>query len=315
MINGTTFPTTIPDALCYDIYRTNSLTDWSQDWESFCDEEFVFWGPEFAYHFPKGFEDWIANWDSIPGGGGDCRYKQRHDCPVSMNHVTHQWVDEVDSIQMEGAGPLTPLVQSCAGDNPCLLITETLAEQLRAAKLDGLVIKEASVMNDYDPDYHHRYAADPERTGERFFFLAGPNPLLAMPPVLDSEAPNACPSCGYGPIICPRCGYISDAWCSQCGVQMYNADSPPEVAAKQVDIASIYAPEEHQQANGAIDLARCDTLWDFSGTSRISRKMLDVLIGLDAGPMLIVPVKVLFPDGSIGYTERDAKPPIQLRQP
>jgi len=89
---------------------------------------------------------------------------------------------------------------------------------------------------------------------------------------------------------------------------MYNANSPPEVAAKQIDTATIYAPEEHQQANGAIDLARCDTLWDFSGTSRVSRKMLDVLIDLDAGPMLIVPVKVLFPDGQLGYSRQDAVP-------
>ncbi|TWT86941.1 hypothetical protein Mal64_37710 [Pseudobythopirellula maris] len=311
MINRTTFPTTIPDALFYDIYRTSSLTDWSQDWESFCEDEFVFWGPEFAYYFPRGFEDWVAEWDSIPGGGGRCLYGQRHDCSVSPSHVTHKWANDVQFVEINGKGPLTPLVQEYAGSNPYLLFTETLAKQLSATNLSGLGVRKAELCYANSS----RYATEPERIGEQLYFLAGPNPLLTIPPTLNPEAPNSCPFCGYGPVICPKCGSRTGAKCPRCGIQMYNADSPPELVAKQIDTASIYASKEHQLANGAIDLARCDTLWDFSGINRVSRKMLDVLIDLDAGPMLIVPVKALFPDGRVGFTEAEAKPLIQLHQP
>lgn len=142
MINHATFPTRVPDALYYDIYRTYSYTDWTQGWEGFCEDHVAFWGPDFAYHFPRGFEEWVANgwreqWENyqVPGGGGGARYGKRHDCSISSRHVTHRWVSEMDMADIDGRGPLTAILQDNETCDAYLLITQQLAEQLREVEL------------------------------------------------------------------------------------------------------------------------------------------------------------------------------------
>ena len=62
------------------------------------------------------------------------------------------------------------------------------------------------------------------------------------------------------------------------------------------------------RARGAIDWARCETKWDFSGTSDYSRTAFRILTEWGAYPLDVMPRKVLFEDNTIGYTRDDAVP-------
>jgi hypothetical protein len=222
---------------------------------------------------------WIVSDFEPPGGkqvvGAECAYaevvsfeqRDRHDCPVDKTHVSCQVI--IPTLVDLFSGPEAPFIPNFSDG----LVSERLAEQLRASPLKNVEIHPVELTE------------DPRGPQPKVFALIFSGPEICRLGWSGPEADNSCPFCHFKPLFCTGCR-SGTFFCPKCGkdcivLEREFTPGDPRIVLKPTPaLGEIVDPR----------------LWDgsdFCGGScgTITRRALDWLLSVHAAPFRAQPLR------------------------
>ena len=166
------------------------------------------------------------------------------------------------------------------GDGP-RFSSRRLAEKINTAGLSGLrfeptVIKK--IVDRFDAAINPSFDIDVVE----WMFVGTPCYRLAT----IQGAPNACPFCGFGPIVCNKCGHLQD-YCPECGDYMFKPNDAgiPGLHMEREDESQSIVAGQFWDGSDAI----CSR--DYS-VGFVTRRFVEFLIAIKAEPFYAMQIAV-----------------------
>jgi hypothetical protein len=207
------------------------------------------------------------------------RIVERFKCPVDEAHGLDVEVFAYELDVTYAPNPFTPFMSEV--DH--VIVNEWLADRLKRSELRGYRLLPTKTRD--LPEWFKDATTTPL---PNVFQLTFDGIYPVQIPRVEPASANKCPFCGAGPVVCPECGHSRNP-CAECGEKwgvpaaLHKGDSDRRIKIEGA-------------GNGiaVIDARRWGGV-DFMGYSHggyVTRRALDWLLSIHAGPFLAEPIAV-----------------------
>jgi hypothetical protein len=196
----------------------------------------------------------------------------RHGCSLASNHVTECY-GAPHQIDLFGGPLLSAFVVFGTG----ALVIEPFCRKLNAAKFLGVHLVECTIN-----------VTQTKHVPPPLFLLEAQGRNCAIPEEIVDGA-NACPTCGWGPVLCPECGE-RDWRCVRCGQELF---APQANHDGEGDRRIMISDRPSWSNNIQIDAGRWqgEDFINCRGNTVVTRRVIDWLKALPAGPWVAFPLQ------------------------
>ena len=231
-------------------------------------------------------DDWVVS--PAPDGKrhGDCgvsackrRMVERFKCSANPKHGEEEELYDYEIDLTNVRLPLTPFVS----EHDHVIVNEWLADRLKTSGLKGFRLLPATVSS-----FPMLYKDEATTPVGKLFQLTFDGVHPGAIPHVEPASADKCPNCGAGPIVCPECGFCINP-CVKCGEDWGVSERRYEGKNdRRIKIERLGASID------VIDPRSWDGT-DFMGSShggKITRRALDWLLSIHAGPFVAQPIAV-----------------------
>ncbi len=212
-------------------------------------------------------------------------------CTQDPKHITQQTVISATYAVKEN-GRLADLIEDADGGSASFFISRDFAEKIKKSGLTGWHLTPADYVapenygdhfapEDYDPDM----GIAKDREYELYVLNFTGKPFNRGTQIRD--VPNACPFCGWGPVVCPECGHFPID-CERCKKQLTFHGKKKKYRGLKID-GLLCASDDTNFIGHVLEADRYDGS-DFIYPNIISKRAVNWLIKQKVAPFYACPV-------------------------